>query len=158
MQRSHSPGLYSGIPSLSCSLSHLPSSQCTYTYMPLLRYQQQATDSRTAGPPRCLTGQGHLAVPAHAQFLGPIASRSLMCLLVRTQLLASAQTAEGDVRLGRLPNVHPTHSWKGIQARQRQREHERASSSHQRRAHPRSDLHVADAGLRTEHGGFRPRG
>eukprot|EP00439_Symbiodinium_sp_Y106_P016201 s2122_g2.t1 len=58
-----------------------------------------------------------------------------MCLLVRTQLLASAQTAEGDVRLGRLPNVHPTHSWKGIQARQRQREHERASSSHQRQAH-----------------------
>ena len=59
VQRSHSPGLYSGIPSLSCSLSHRPSSQCTYTYMPLLRYQQQATDSRTAGPPRCLTDQGH---------------------------------------------------------------------------------------------------
>ena len=31
VQWSHSPGLYSGIPSLSCSLSHLPTSQCTYT-------------------------------------------------------------------------------------------------------------------------------
>ena len=71
VQRSYSPSLYSGIPSLSCSLSHLPTSQCTYTYMSLLRYQQQATDSRTAGPPRCLTGQGHRRLELHAvwQFL-----------------------------------------------------------------------------------------
>ena len=169
VQWSHSPSLYSGIPSLSCSLSHLPTSQCTHTYnMSLLRHQQQATDSRTAGPPRCLTGQGHhhagrLELHALWQFLHLHRSwpHCLMLIDVSSCSHAAANMpeqqeghspAEGDPpkqqrsrfrsdgrsrrTSGEIAKRAPhAQHWKDIQARQRQREHERASSSHQKQAH-----------------------